>query len=396
MTTIATRPRVTFVAGHLAKPRRSTWVLGLLTLASFQHAALAQIRLNEVAFAPAPDSPNGTWFELRNVGETTVDLNGWWMCVQPGSQYFRLLQVPQHALGLPTSPSIVLGPGDYLAVRWDQGVNGDYSAGPCDDDPAATCHVVSADPCFGVPCVPVADDTPLHPAGNLAIYEFFGPSANFPTGFGSPSSMRDFVQWAPGGAYQGAKRAETAIAADLWPPGMGEGDLLVSAAVDTTNVTVESGLSLQHAGTLLESPEDYFVAPATWLAASSAVPFDVDADADVDLGEYEVFHACLTGDPDAGRCELLDSDLDGLIDLADFAELAPAFTGDIAPSIGDVDGDGLFSSSDVAALETCLLGPTAVVPLLACVPLDADQNNHIDLADFAHAATAFASNGNVP
>jgi hypothetical protein len=310
----------------------------LVALAAVTYAAAlrAEIVISEVMFAPEPGSPSGQWIELYNNGPYTVDMGTWWVCIQPGSYYFRLLTVPQHTSGCgPQSPSILLGAGEYLVIRWDQGTNGNYSTGPSPSDPTITVHQVSADPCVPAPqtpcdplsCTPTAGDQPLPAQGNASLYQFPINTPNFGIWF----TMRDFVEWSPTGSYQGAARAAVAIQAHLWPWGPGSGDDLITVAVNTQTIAPGSGFSVQYNGGVENNPADYFIAPGTWLSPNAPVPFDVDGDGDVDLSDYATFYQCMLGTADGTACRLIDLDGSNTVDLADFAALQDIFTGDFAP-----------------------------------------------------------------
>lgn len=64
-----------------------------------------------------------------------------------------------------------------------------------------------------------------------------------------------------------------------------------------------------------------------WFAVATG---DQNEDGAVDLVDYSVFEACMTG-PDGGApgagCEVLDADRNGTIDLADFAVIQATFSG---------------------------------------------------------------------
>jgi hypothetical protein len=61
----------------------------------------------------------------------------------------------------------------------------------------------------------------------------------------------------------------------------------------------------------------------------------------------------------------------------------------IAP--GDFDGDGLVTSSDWAALSSCLIGPTGGTFCPDCAPGDADHDRDTDLVDAAVFQLAFVA-----
>ncbi|HEY3244405.1 MAG TPA: lamin tail domain-containing protein [Phycisphaerae bacterium] len=294
-------------------------------------ALRGEVVISEVLLAPTANSTTGQWIELYNNGPYTVDLTTWWVCIQPSSFYFRLLEVPQHCPGIPLTPGIMLGAGEYLTIRWDQGVNGNYSTGPSPGDPSVIVHEVWADPCCPTPpettCTPTPGDSPLPAAGNASLFQIL---INTPS-FGFWWTMRDFVEWSPTGSYQGAARASVAIQAHLWPWGPGNGDDLITVAVNTQTIAPESGLSIQYNGGLENNPSDYYIAPATYSAPNTPVPFDLDGDGDVDLDEYHLLAGCMTGDGGGTACRLLDSNGDSTVDLFDFALFQQMFTGDYAP-----------------------------------------------------------------
>jgi PKD repeat protein len=67
----------------------------------------------------------------------------------------------------------------------------------------------------------------------------------------------------------------------------------------------------------------------------SATKGDIDGDEDVDLDDYAVFQACLTGpggDITAPPCDLADLDVDGDVDEADFGEFKACLNGAGLPS----------------------------------------------------------------
>jgi hypothetical protein len=57
---------------------------------------------------------------------------------------------------------------------------------------------------------------------------------------------------------------------------------------------------------------------------------DLDADGDVDLGDFATFQTCFNGPnqaPARGGCAAADLDADGDVDLADFATFQTCFNG---------------------------------------------------------------------
>ncbi len=80
-------------------------------------AADETLVINEVLITP--QAGDKQFIEYLNRGETDLDLFRWWICHQPTSRYYRLLQVPQ-GTGTPMTPSIVLASGisSYPRGAW--------------------------------------------------------------------------------------------------------------------------------------------------------------------------------------------------------------------------------------------------------------------------------------
>jgi hypothetical protein len=73
-----------------------------------------------------------------------------------------------------------------------------------------------------------------------------------------------------------------------------------------------------------------FTATGGFSPAPAFLAGDCDADSDVDLLDYRLFESCLHGpnQPDGSDCGCFDLDASDAVDLADFAEMANALTGD--------------------------------------------------------------------
>ncbi len=134
------------------KARVIPWLM-VFAVMLFNVQLNAQIVINEIL-------PGGT-IELKNIGTTTVDVSGYWLCDFPAYQ-----QISNSSLDCGNS---VMAPGDILAVN-------DF-------------NVVSA-----------AD-------GEIGLYNT--------NSFGSASALEDYVEW----GSTGHQRSSVAVAAGIWTAG---------------------------------------------------------------------------------------------------------------------------------------------------------------------------------
>ena len=134
------------------KARVIPWLM-VFAVMLFNVQLNAQIVINEIL-------PGGT-IELKNIGTTTVDVSGYWLCDFPAYQ-----QISNSSLDCGNS---VMAPGDILAVN-------DF-------------NVVSA-----------AD-------GEMGLYNT--------NSFGSASALEDYVEW----GSTGHQRSSVAVAAGIWTAG---------------------------------------------------------------------------------------------------------------------------------------------------------------------------------
>ncbi|CAM2070708.1 Lamin tail domain-containing protein [Sulfidibacter corallicola] len=139
-----------------------TWV------ALLGQIATAQVVINEVL--SNPDGPDGQWVELANLGETEADLSGWFLCD-------RSVNPAYVSLG----ENRTIPPGGIVAV--------DLSGTGQD---SATLWVLSAPWTIGT-----VD-------GEMGLY--------VDNNFGSPASIRSYMQWGSGNH----PRATVAVDANIW------------------------------------------------------------------------------------------------------------------------------------------------------------------------------------
>jgi len=137
-------------------------------------------------------------------------------------------------------------------------------------------------------------------------------------------------------------------------------------------------------------------------AASSVYAYsqaDFDLDGDVDLHDFAVFKLAYNGpfqpwhdiwsDPDKLHVDWIDHDHDGDVDLEDFAHFQQGFNGPGPIPAGyedcDYDGNGHVDLYDFALLETALNGPNNPYYNYAGFDPNPDFNGdgHVDLRDFA-------------
>lgn len=331
--------------------------------------------INEVLITP--DANGKQFIEFLNRGESDLDLFSWWICHQPSSRYFRLLQVPQ-GVGTPMTDSIVLGPGDFLVTTWSLEEAGGYTTRP--NSAGTTTHEVNIN--VNVP-VFLFDAA----AGNLSVWDQVFP--DFPS-FGEPASIRDYVGWGVGGTYVGGKRGCTAYAAGLWPAPIlsdcSDTTNVVLTAVDTASLMPEDNRSIQYNQGSDNAPTDYFIAPATPgepnILPEMCVPGDINGDGAIDGRDIQVFSAVWIGlDTDPMHLCSADTFADGVIDCLDRS----VFVMDLGAAgcvPGDANGDGAANGRDIAVLVEALFDSSCPTATMLCA-LDANDDLAIDESDIA-------------
>ncbi|HRX84260.1 MAG TPA: hypothetical protein P5572_04500 [Phycisphaerae bacterium] len=107
---------------------------------------------------------------------------------------------------------------------------------------------------------------------------------------------------------------------------------------------------------------------------------DCDLDGDVDLTDWACAADCLSGpdEPCASGCTAFDFDGDLDVDLADVRAFQEAFTGPLCFCDSDINGDGRLTTMDYAILvsPTCFNRPAA-----ACPRADLNCSGFVDQQD---------------
>lgn len=358
-----------------------------VVITSFCAGTMADVVINEIRMVPddgpcpcamagcEPIRPLVEYVELLNRGPGSADLGNWWICDQPTNQtYLRLRQIPQGS-GMPFSPAIVLGEGDFLVIKFGCLVPfPGYSTRA--NGSATTTHITT---------LPFTVTANLQMAQtNFSIWNHSPPSnPDFPS-FDQPQFLRDFVAWSQTGVYVGAKRgcmAANPVAA-LWPAEFA-GDCQTQTpppefiAVNSSPLFTELGSSINYSGRFANDPSDYFVAPATE-GERNAMPGDLDDDFDMDYDDSTIFESCLTallvrsGSIDSGvglglSCVRADLDMNNVVDCEDwplFVELwlrysvlpppEPTPCPECMP--GDLNKDKIIDGSDYQGFTDVLLG----------------------------------------
>lgn len=109
--------------------------------------------------------------------------------------------------------------------------------------------------------------------------------------------------------------------------------VLSRTTVDGGGIMRSSGGNFELSGTIgqpdagvLEG-EDFTLSGGFWFELS---PGDCEDDGDVDLWDYELFNACLTGpngEAPVGDCRCFDLDASDTVDVADFCIIQRTYTG---------------------------------------------------------------------
>lgn len=323
--------------------------------------------INEVLITPPLGEKQ--FIEYFNRGESDLDLFRWWICHQPSSRYYRLLQVPQ-GTGAPMTASIVLGPGDFLVTTWGLEAAGGYTTRP--NSAGTTTHEVSINA-----FIPLFLFDPQ--SGNLSVWDQIPP--DFPC-FGEPNLIRDFVAWGAGGTYVGAKRGCTAFAAGLWSAPI-ESDCtdinnVVLLAVDSSSLVAEDNLSIQYNNGSDNDPNDYIIATATPgepnEPAPSCMPGDVNGDGSVNGLDIQGYAAVSLGfDTEPAHICAADTLADGTIDCHDTPVLVIGM-GAAGCIPGDGNGDGAVDGRDIPRmLEILLAQPCPSANELCALDVTVDQ-----------------------
>jgi hypothetical protein len=369
--------------------------LAALAWPSLSHAIVDQsVVINEVCMFPAPGQDK--FVEILNRGPNVVSTLNWWICDHPITYYARALQVPQTG-GPAAAPPIMLGPGDFLVVRFHPQFpppSGSYSSGL--NSGGTTTHILQINiPAPAIPSFLQAN------AGNFSIWDQSPPSNPDDPSFDVPQAIRDFVAWGVSGTYSGLKRG--CIAADpvalLWPPPL-SGDCQVPApppvfpAVSIAGLVAGSGVSINYNGLSANDPTDYFLAPATE-GETNIMPGDLDADLDIDMDDYQLFVACLGQPATAPPCSRADFDASLTVECADWPQFAnywgiystlpvPAIPASCAPCTpGDVNNDGLVNGEDIGAMVRVLMGEDTDPVHLCAADTDVDNDRDCeDLVEF--------------
>ena len=135
------------------------------------------------------------------------------------------------------------------------------------------------------------------------------------------------------------------------------------------------------------------------------MPGDLDEDLDMDGDDYDIFVDCLNdllpgGDP----CQLADLDESGEVDCGDWPPFVYFWTlySDLElPALSECDGclrgdfdlDGQVDLADFALFQDCFSGPGGGATG-ACECIDLDWDNDVDLADFGTFQVFFGTEKN--
>ncbi|OWY71262.1 hypothetical protein B7486_11745 [cyanobacterium TDX16] len=382
---------------------------------------LADVVINEIFMVPdsgpcpcgvpgcEPILPLMEYVELWNRGPGPANLGNWWICDQPTSMnYFRLRQIPQGS-GAPFTPAIILAEGDFLVIKFGCQV----------PFPGYTTQMNASGTITHTTTLPLTVTSDLQiPQTNFSIWDHSAPSnPDFPS-FDQPQFIRDFVAWAVGGVYVGAKRGCVAAhpTAGLWPTEIA-GDCLTFVptpefvAVESGPLLSEPGNSINYSGGSANDPTDYFIAPATQ-GEANVMPGDLDGDLDMDNDDFALFESCLnnfslmanTAGQKRGTmtpCVLADLDQSNSVDCKDWPlfvdlwmrySLLPPPEPSPCPTKcipGDFNGDTLVDGLDLQGFVDVVLGYDTS-PEGAC---SADMNTDgfadcLDVTPFVHMALA--------
>jgi hypothetical protein len=348
----------------------------------------ADVVINEIFMVPdsgpcscgmpgcEPIFPLMEYVELWNRGPGAANLGNWWICDQPTSMnYFRLRQIPQGS-GMPFTPAIVLAEGDFLVIKF--GCQVPFPGYTTQANASGTITHTTTLP------LPVTSDLQIAQT-NFSIWDHSAPSnPDFPS-FDQPQFLRDFVAWAVGGVYVGAKRGCVAAhpTASLWPTEIaGNCQTFVPTpefvAVDSSPIPMEPGNSINYSGGSANDPTDYFIAPSTQ-GEANVMPGDLDGDLDMDNDDFALFESCLNNFSlranSAGQkrgtmtpCVLADFDQSNSVDCKDWPlfvdlwlrySLLPPPEPTPCPTmciLGDFNGDTLVDGLDVQGFVDVLLG----------------------------------------
>ncbi len=111
------------------------------------------------------------------------------------------------------------------------------------------------------------------------------------------------------------------------------------------------------------------------------IPGDMDDDGAVNDGDNIDFINCLLGPDHGSSCVCADFDNDGNVDVRDYAAFQWRFN-KVCVGSGDADGNGVVDLADFAEIGFCLQGPNVSIPPI-CKCIDFNQNNVGELQDFA-------------
>ncbi len=119
---------------------------------------------------------------------------------------------------------------------------------------------------------------------------------------------------------------------------------------------------------------------------------DLDHDGDMDEDDFQLFQAAFghsEGDPE--YVAAADYDGDGAITLVDYQIWMSYYRAhqDGQGPLGDVNGDGRMSLSDLDALKGCWTGP-GMMAFSECAAADLDSDGDVDLIDFATFQVRFS------
>ncbi len=103
------------------------------------------------------------------------------------------------------------------------------------------------------------------------------------------------------------------------------GGVMRSTDLPGADLELSGTIGQPDAGTM--SGGEFTLTGGFWLATP---PGDCEDDGDVDLADYALFQACMTGPagaPPTGDCRCFDVNRSGTVDLADYAVIQAAHTG---------------------------------------------------------------------